>query len=68
MVCPQGECKEAIFTACPEVRQFSGNLTPGQVSVSPGFNLLCSTVLFIKCSKWKGGDGEQVSEADMDSK
>ena len=57
MVCPQGECSEAISYSSglqfPEVEI-------GELTVLPDLDLPCSCVLFTRCSNWDGGDGEQV--------
>ena len=67
MVCPRGECTKAVLsTTCPAARPYSENLEKRQVSVSPGFNLPCKNIFFTKCAKWKGGDGEKVSERGLD--
>ena len=57
MVCPQGECSKAISYS-------SGLQFPkaeiGELIVWSGLDLSYSCVILTRCSKWNGGDGEQV--------
>lgn len=59
MVTSQGACARSIRRAAgPRMRLVTPN--PGEIEVSPGFQLPCTHVIHTYCAEWNGGNGETV--------
>lgn len=59
MVVSQGACARSIRRAAgPRMRLVTPN--PGEIEVSPGFQLPCTHVIHTYCAEWNGGNGETV--------
>ncbi|XP_068707153.1 uncharacterized protein [Montipora foliosa] len=61
LVSSQGACYQAILKAGgASMRNSVTTPNAGDITVSPGFALLCSHVIHTKCSPWEAGIGEAV--------
>lgn len=59
MVTSQGACARSIRRAAgPRLRLVTPN--PGEIEVSPGFQLPCTHVIHTYCAEWNEGNGETV--------
>ena len=59
MVVSQGACARSIRRAAgPRMRLVTPN--PGEIEVSPGFQLPCTHVIHTYCAKWNEGRGGTV--------
>ena len=62
LVSSQGACSQAILKAGGAAMRDSVTApNTGDITVSPGFALLCSHVIHTNCSPWNAGIGEAVS-------
>ena len=63
LVSSQCVCSKAIFAAAdPDIVKILHFPQPGEIIVTPGYQLACSHVLHTCCSMWDRGNGEVVSE------